>query len=180
VNDADLYSAIILGTTRSPGVVTLTGHNREENWDIQAAKGSAGASTVLNGRGVGQFQATFYLADQEDFDDWAVFQRVIESTTNGTEPTALPIYHPDLALNGFTEVSNGGVGGIVRDERGGWTVQVKFLEFRPPRPKAAAAATARGGTTASTTTGSAAAAPYDPNAAAKRELAGLLEEAATP
>jgi len=175
----ELYSKIILGTLLSPGIVTLSGHNRDESWDVQAAKGSEGATSVLNGKPVGTFQASFFLADQDEEDDWVAFQTLIESTTAGPKPVALPIYHPDLAANGYTEVCSAGVGGAVRDERGGVTIQVKFIEYRPPKPKPAASPTARGGGTGAPASGGGAP-PYDPNAAAKRELAGLLDEAGRP
>ena len=75
--EADL-SSIVLGTTRSPGVVKLAGHDRKEKWDIKDAKGQDGASTSLQGKPIGQFTATFYLADDgsdvvNDFDAWDSF-----------------------------------------------------------------------------------------------------------
>jgi hypothetical protein len=177
--DVDPHDYIVLGSSQSPGVVTLSGHNRDKAWDIQAAKGQQGASSTLNGDPIGAFQAEFYLADQEEFDAWEDFQRLIESTTNGPKPVALPIYHPDLARNRYTEVVNGGVGGVLHDGRGGRIVQVKFNEHRPPKPKPAAKATAKPAQNyANTNEGSRS--PPDPNAEAKRELAGLLDEARKP
>lgn len=175
----DLVDKIILGTTTSPGKVTLSGHNRDKDWNIAKAKGQAGASSTLNGDPLGEFEATFELADDEDFDAWDEFQRLIESTTNGPKPVALPIYHPDLARNRFTEVVNRGISGMTWTGNGGATVKVKFGEHRPPKPKPAAKAEAKPGQqTAGSTTG-----PQqkpDPNAAAKQELARLREEAARP
>lgn len=175
------YSTIVLGGKRSPGVVKLSGHNRDKNWDVQAAKGQQGASSALNGDPIGQFQAEFYLSGigdafegPSDFELWDPFQRLIESTTAGPKPTALPIYHPDLARNGFTEVVNGGVGGMIHDGKGGAIIQVKFIEYRPPKPKPAAKAQA---SPSAPTAGQANATKPDPNAAAKRELAGLLDQA---
>jgi len=179
----EAYTRIVLGTTASPGKCVLSGHDRKEAWDEQQPKGSAGASNKLNGRPIGKFRATFTLADQEEIDAWASFQRLIESTTSGTTPTALPVYHPDLALNGFTEVSNGGVGGLVRDDRGGATVTVDFVEYRPPAPAPPPAAQARGGTTGSAAPtgagpGGTGGDGYDPNRAARQEFAELWDEAA--
>ena len=110
----DLYASIVLGTARSPGVVTLTGHDREWSWDVQQAKGQTGASSALNGDSVGQFQASFYLASPADQIAWPAFQRVLESAVMGPKPVALPIYHPDLAANRFTEVCVATIGGVVR------------------------------------------------------------------
>ncbi len=175
-DNAANYTSIVLGSTRSPGKVTLSGHDRTNKWDVKEPKGSTGATSVLNGEAVGSFEATFYLADAAEVDAWESFQRLIESTTSGPEPVALPVYHPDLARNRYTEVCNGGVGGLVYDRFGGATVKVKFQEHRPPKPKPAARATAA----PNGTTGANATQPYDPNREARAELGRLLEEAAAP
>lgn len=177
--DVDPLDYILLGTTQSPGVVFLSGHDRVKDWDIQPAKGQTGASSNLNGDPIGKFQAEFYLADEEDFAAWESFQRLIESTTNGPKPVALPIYHPDLARNRFTEVTNGGISGAIHDGRGGKSFQVTFVEYRPPKPKPSAKAQAKPAQTYATTD-EGRRSPPDPNAEAKRELAGLLDEARKP
>lgn len=171
----DLFSSITLGTARSPGTVTLSGHDRDPKWDVAEAKGQTGASSALVGDSVGQFQASFFLASAADQIAWPAFQRVLESTINGGEPKALPIYHPDLAANHFTEVCASSIGGVVRDERGGATVLVKFIEYRPPKPKPAKTAGSSGGGNAPPA--ASAGDDYDPNAERKRELDALLEEA---
>jgi hypothetical protein len=173
-------STIVLGPTRSPGVVTLSGHDRKKNWDVKKAKGSTGASTTLNGDDPAEFKASFYLADDgslgpgelTDFDQWESFQRLIEATTSLPIPFALPVYHPDLARNHITEVTNGGISGMVHDGKGGATVVVTFREYKPQKKKKAASPTAKPG-------GAVAGAPSkpDPNAAAKAELAALLAQA---
>jgi hypothetical protein len=179
----ELYESLLLGGVWSPGVVTLTGHDRTKAWDNQAAKGASGATSKLNGDPIGQFQASFYLVkdgsddpEQDDFTRWETFQRLVESTTNGPKPVALPIYHPELLANGFTEVVNAGVGGKLWDDRGGCTVIVKFQEYRPEKPKKVASATAKSSVRQGTTTVE----RPDPNAAAKRELAALVDEAKRP
>ena len=178
----ELYSSIILGTTPSPGQVTLSGHERKEAWDVKSAKGQDGATTSLNGKPIGRFKAKFsllkdYGADDDQFARWDEFQRLIESTTNGPKPTALPIYHPDLARNGYTEVTNGGVGGLTHDGKGGATVEVEFLEYRPPKPKPPKKATSK---PSQSTAGTAEPNKPNPYAAQEAELAGLLEEAQRP
>jgi hypothetical protein len=174
---------LILGTMRSPGVVKLNGHNRIKQWDNKAAKGTTGASSALNGDPIGTFEATFYLVDDgsdpdspTDFDLWEDFQKLIESTTNGPKPVALPIYHPDLARNRFTEVVNGGVDGMVHDDKGGATVKVKFQEHKPPKPKPPAKAQSKPGAAG----GPPGTQKPDPNAAAKAELGRLVTEAKKP
>lgn len=180
-DDTESYDTIVLGTTRSPGTVVLSGHDRMKNWDVRKAKGSTGASTKLNGDDIGTFKAVFYLVDDgsaevSQFDQWDVFERLIKSTTDGAKPFALSIYHPDLARNKFTEVSNGGVSGFVHDGKGGATVTVTFIEFKPAKPKPSAGPQAKAG--AAGAAGKAAA--DDPNAAAKRELAAAVARARLP
>lgn len=175
----DLFSTITLGVATSPGVVTLAGHDRDPKWDVAEAKGQTGASSTLTGASIGQFQATFFLASAADQIAWPLFQRVLESTFTGATPKALPVYHPDLAANHFTEVCAMSIGGVVRDERGGATVLVKFIEYKPPTPKASK--TASGGSAGAGGTGGGSGAKehddYDPNAARKDELDALLAEA---
>jgi hypothetical protein len=178
--DPDAYDVIVLGTMTSPGVVTLSGHDRDKNWDTQAAKGKQGATEILNGDPILEFTATFALAgdeigaDSDDFSQWAIFKRLIESTTNGPTPVALPIYHPDLAEQRVTEVVLGSMGGGKHDGKGGKTYAVKFREYKPPKPKPTVKAIAKPGQ------GTAAASAPDPNAAAKAQLAGLLAQAQAP
>lgn len=195
----DLYDSIILGTARSPGVVKITGHDRDQAWDNKEAKGSSGATSTLNGPPLAVFQCEFYLvvdyeAGVDEQEEWTAFQRVIESTTNGPKPIALPILHPDLARQKITEACNAGISGMVHDGRGGAKVIVKFQEHRPPKPKPPANATIKpssgsGGSSQrlaiETSAGSknyddsSTTAPpkQDPNERAKAELDSLLAEA---
>lgn len=176
----------LLGTATSPGKVVFSGHDRWENWEVQKAKGQVGATSQLNARDVGTFTATYFLAGddldeeaegQDDFARWDAFERLLKSLTSGPTPIALPIYHPDLARNGWTEVSCGGIGGRVHDGKGGCSHTVKYIEFRPPKPKPAAKAKPKPG--AGSGPNGAGQKP-DPNAAAKAELAALLAEAKKP
>lgn len=176
----DLYDCIVLGTQRSPGVVRITGHDRDQSWDNKEAKGSTGATSTLNGPPIAEFQCEFFLVvDYEngvdEQDEWTSFQRLIESTTNGPKPVALPILHPDLARQGIVEVCNAGISGMIHDGRGGAKVIVKFQEHRPPRPKPPANATIKPAAGSDSVP-----AKPDPNQRAKDELALLLAEARRP
>jgi len=175
--DGEDYRCIVLGGIASPGVATLRGHNRYPNWEIQQSRGADGGTTIRGGDPPGQFEAQFDLNDLDpgplgDLAQWEAFQKLIESTTAGPIPFALPIYHPDLARNKFTEVSNGGVGGAIHSGKGRVTYIVKFIEYRPPKPKRT--------TKAVPTPGAPGGIKPDPNAAAKAQLNALLDEAAQP
>jgi hypothetical protein len=170
----ELFSTIVLGNSTSPGKVTLSGHDRNPDWDVQKAKGTTGATTKLTDpQPPGEFTASFFLADAEEIIAWDAFQQVLKSTFTGPTPVALPIYHPDLARNDFTEVVCSSIGGLTHDRTGGATIVVKFREYRPPKPKP----TQRAGAKAA---GDPAKAKYDPNAAARREFSELWDEVTAP
>jgi len=173
----DLYKSIFVGVgasaMRSPGVVTLSGHDRTQEWEKNKAKGQKGSSSVHNGSPIGEFQASFFLANEEDQAEWPAFKAKLESTINGEKTFALPCFHPDLGENGYTEISLSSMGGRVWDKTGGCIILVKLIEFKPPKPRSSSTATAKpSGKTPGKDT-------YDPNAATKRELAGLLAQADT-
>ncbi len=179
----ELYSATVLGDTKSPGTVTLSGHERKAEWEVTKAKGTTGAATKLVGMPPTQFTATYKLSadsqdtnGEDDFTRWDRYQAKCESTINGPSPAALPIYHPDLARNGITEVVLVSIGGMSHDDNGGATVSVVYSEFRPEKPKPVT------GTKAGTSVAAAKGVPpkRDPNAEAKKELASLVEKAKAP
>lgn len=168
VDFSDVYDCIVLSGKRSPGVVTLSGHDREIGWDIKKGAGQAGASMTRTSEDPVKFACAFFLATSEDFDAWPEFDGLIRSTVSGPKPKALDIYHPDLVINGITNVVLSKFGGTVHDGKGGQTITVYFLEYRPPKAKG----------------GSPLPKPkeeVDPNAAAKAELERLLKQyQATP
>lgn len=170
-----LYDAIVLGGKRSPGFVTLSGHDRNHKWDVKEADGHGGATTTYKGEQIAQFSASFYLVVDpvlglDEFAEWDVFAAIIRSMLPRTGlPKAMDIYHPDLARNDIKSVSQASIGGMAHDGKGGATVVVKFLEYRPAKKK--------GGTPKGSKT--AAKAP-DPNADLKAEVARLLVEAKKP
>lgn len=164
IDDPDLYDHIELGGVQSPGVVTLSGHDRKIGWDVKKGNAQSGATTTRTCDEPTEFSASFYLVDEEEFAQWATFLDVINSTVAGKTPSGLDVYHPDLAENGITSVVKATVMGTVHDGKGGQTRVVKFLEYKPPRPA--------GGSPKGSKAGAAAKAP-DPNQAALDEIARL-------
>lgn len=183
----ELYKSIELGGQKSPGTVKLNGHERVIGWKKNDAKGQVGASMTLEGEPLGAFEADFELvrdipAGIDDFTAWDAFQKLIESTTSGPQPIALPVYHPDLARNRYTHVVNAGVGGMIHDENGMGRVKVKFSEYRPPKKKTGGAPKA--GTKKKTATtdeiAKQIADAMSPTAQAEQQLDDLLKEASAP
>jgi hypothetical protein len=173
----EIYQYITLGGVRSPWLKSLSGHDRKYGWDTEAAKGQSGASNKYNGVELGEVTAEFYMVDSAGRDQWQAFRAVCKSAV-GDAATALPVYHPDLADNDFTEVSVKTIGGLAWDATGGCSVKVVFTEYRPKKEVASATATAKGKGEGGSSSGSSSG--EDPNAARKSELAALQEEASAP
>lgn len=171
-----IYKSLIFSDgSESPGVVTLSGHDLPEEWEKQRAKGTTGTTTVNHGRGVIEFTATFSLADDEDRDGWDRMVKFLRSTTSaggGGKPKAIGVYHPDLVAQQISDCVVTSIGGLTHDDKGGSKGAVKFLEYRPPKPKPASKAAAGGARQGRTV--------LDPNAKAKRELELLLAQAKQP
>jgi hypothetical protein len=104
---------------------------------------------------------------------------VLRKATGSKEPTALDVYHPDLALLDIKSVVVTKIGGLVHDGKGGATVAVDFLEYRPPTPKGGTPSGSKGNAGAGAA-GGAAGGEQDPNADAQAELDALLDEAKKP
>lgn len=138
----DLFDVITLAGVQSPGVVSLSGHERAVKWDRKEAGGQDGESTTRKGVEACEFTATFSLVidpsiglDEEIM--WREgFLPVLNATFNGTLPQAVDIYHPDLVDVGIKSVVVRKIGGLVRDGKGGSKVTVTFLEYRPAKKKA--------------------------------------------
>lgn len=164
-SNPDLYDHVVVDGVRSPGVVTLDGHERAHKWDNKEGSGQDGATSELKGAPLGAFTMTFELVNDpllgNQIAEWDTFQPVLERSVNGAKPIALPIEHPDLARNRFTAIVLVSIGGMNHDGKGGATIAVKVQEHRPPKPKG----------------GSAKSKAKDPNQDAKDELDKILEEA---
>lgn len=167
-DNEDLFDTIDLGGVRSPGVVTVSEHTSKENWDVADASGQKGASMVRKGRKPCVFKCSFYLADQQELDEWDAFRAAIEATVSGKTPKAVDIYHPDLADVGIKSVVKGEVLGAQHDGKGGITRVVQFTEYMPPSPA--------GGSPSGSKAKAGTKPQDDPNADLKREVAELTQQ----
>lgn len=141
-NAPEIFQFITLGGVGSPGIlVSITGHDSEEDWDVKVVAGQKGAQMTRKSRPPIDFECTFKLVDDSyapgginDFDDWDQFCKLVESTVADKKPVALAIYHPDLARVGVKSVVKKKIGGLVHDGKGGATGTIGFTEYFPPKP----------------------------------------------
>lgn len=137
---SEILDVIEFNGVQSPGICTLSGHQRAYKWDVKSADGSGGASTTFKGEEIADFKATFTLcadpiSDVDDFIEWFVFKSVLMGFVDGKN--AAEITHPELLSNGIHQVVVKSIGPIMYDNKGTGTVDVGFLEYRPPVKKGA-------------------------------------------
>lgn len=141
VNPVDtfkLYDCIVLAGKRSPGVCKLNAPKRSLGWDKQKAKGDDGASVVNNGAELCEFQATLTLwkdPDRDEYAGWDAWKPILDTQVKDTDKKALDIYHPQLVAIGVTGVVVKSYTAPQPDGKGGATVHIDFIEFKPKKKK---------------------------------------------
>lgn len=174
-DNPELYESIVLAGVRSPGQVTLSGHDRKIGWDVKKGPAQTGATTSRTSEDPVEFVASFYLVkddslDIDDFADWETFLELAKSTIAGATPKALDVYHPDLARNDIKSVVLSQIAGVVHDDVGGETHALSFLEYRPAKKKGG---TPSGSKSKASPSGID---PNDPDAAALAEIDRLTKQ----
>jgi len=134
-----LWGRLRVGTQLSPGQVRLSGPGIVIGWDVKNADAQSGGSTTRINEPIKEFEAEFELTDEEDelnisdFDRWDEFEKLLLTSSTKAKPTALPVYHPDLARVGITAVTLKSIGLMQLDGRGGAKIKVQFIEYRPAK-----------------------------------------------
>jgi hypothetical protein len=126
---------IVLQGAKSPGKAVVTGATDKRKWDIQIGYALSGGITIYRGKEISKFSVVLTLATAQDWIDWAAWRKLVARPPNGVRPKAMTIEHPWLRMLDIHEVSIEEVGQPEEsDETGAWTVTIKFLEFRLPKP----------------------------------------------
>lgn len=178
LTDPGTYDVIEFDGVTSPGVVKLSGFEREQNLDVKESDGQKGATTTWKGTKCGKGTATFYLIDDsatgdDDFALWDEFAKHLLSTippASGKKPQAKDIWHPDLERNGYHSVILEKMGKLEHDGKGGATVAVDLAEYFPPKK------VSTGNSGGSKTKED----PNDPLVQARKELDDLLGDGKKP
>jgi len=178
-----LWNKLYVADVLTPGRVKITGHAMEVKWDIKAGDGQDGASTTRKGLQPAAFTTTFQLAldfeqNVDEFAEWDRFVPILQASFVPENPSALTIYHPDLATLQIVSAVVKKIHGLVHDGKGGATVKVDWLEYRPPRPKKAKSPTkTKGGLAGSSGVGGTFTDKSNPNADLDKEIQDLLLQA---
>ncbi len=152
IDNPGAYDALRIAGKRTPGQLKWTSPPKvDEGWEKKEAKGSKGGETICNGRKICEFAVELYLwrdTIRDEFAAWEAFKPVLAKTTkDGAAQQALDIYSPVLEEAGISAVVLKNVPCAIPDGKGGATVLLEFMEYRPAKknsgsgkPKGAAAA----------------------------------------
>ena len=133
---------ILLGGVKSPGLCDVSGASSPRKWEQRPGYGLSGATTVYLGNALSEFSIKFRLYGEPhtaigpdpDWQQWNVFRdAVLMKPPAGNRPQALVIWHPQLEALKIKSVGVVDVGQAYQDDKGEWTIEVKFIEFRRPR-----------------------------------------------
>lgn len=131
----DPIDHFLLAGKKSPGIAELLGLASPRKWDEKKGYGTSGATIVYAGDGLAKFSAKIFLTTTEDWDAWHAFAPLVEKAPDGSKPKALDIWHPQCEQKGIRSVVVEDVVGPARDgDDGRWVVEVKFIQYRAPKP----------------------------------------------
>jgi hypothetical protein len=122
---------VVLAGQRSPGIATVEGAELVRRLHERRAFGVAGATVVDQGAQLCHFSVRLTLLTTEHLDAWdewkALLVRPAQRSTQGMD-----IEHPILSDLEVRSVLLEGRSQLTQDETGGWSVVIKFCEYRAP------------------------------------------------
>lgn len=129
---------VLLGGKRSPGVAEIVGASSPRQWDEREGFGLSGAWIIFRGRGLAKFSIVLHLLSQADWDAWTAWKPLVDKmptrrAAGGKDSGALEIWHPHLEALDIKAVAVVEVMQPVQDDLGGWSVEIKLIEFRRPK-----------------------------------------------
>lgn len=124
-----------LGGQKSPGVAEIIGLGSPRKWDERKGHGTSGATTVYGGDDLVKFSAKILLTTREDWNAWHAFAPLVERPPEGTRAKAIDIWHPQCEMKNIRAVVVEDVLGPSKDgDDGRWQVEIKFKQYRAPKP----------------------------------------------
>ena len=176
------WDVIQVGQQTSPGLCTLSGFKRANEWDVKKGKGTIGGTVTYVARPPAKGTITFQLWTEQHFTQWLAFLPLLKYDPTKKAVQAIDLYHPTLTMIDMTSFVTENVGAIEHAGNGLYTVVVDFLEYAPP-PKASAVSTPSGSLATQHPGGTDApsGAPADAvGDAQQKEIAALLNRAGQP
>lgn len=135
VETPSIYDFVVLGAEVTPGIAEVTGFDRPYKWDAKEPKGSSGAETRYQGKGLVKGKIRIKLWLPEHFAAWDAMKAKISPPEGAKSPEALGILHPVPNDNEVFSVVIEKIGGVTAiGSKGLHAVDIELLEYRKPKP----------------------------------------------
>jgi hypothetical protein len=125
---------IKLAGDRSPGIADVAGAGSPRKWDEAQGYGLSGSTLRFTGLGLAKFDVKLRLYTRAHWAAWHAWKRHVQKPPLGKRPRALDIWHPCLE---DLEIKSVVVEDVLQpeltDDRGEWTIAIKFIQFRLPK-----------------------------------------------
>lgn len=118
----------------SPGLCEISGAGSPRKWDEIESHGHSGATLKFKGVGLAHFSVKISLYTAQDWIDWSQFKPLVDKPPLDTAPKAMDIWHPLLVDQGIYAVGVEDLGQPEQTDDGVWTIDIKFVEHRAPKP----------------------------------------------
>lgn len=122
---------------KSPGVCKIRGAGSPRNWDIRPGYGIDGATSVFTGNSLSRFSVDIFLWEDSQWEEWDDFATILVRPTPATRAKSLSIVHP-LLIQKPIQITSVVVEDVSQFEYNDsldlWACEIKFMQFKKPRP----------------------------------------------
>jgi hypothetical protein len=127
---------ILLAGQKSPGVADVTGASSPREWEERKGYGMSGAWSLFMRRNLARFSVTLRLYTTEDWAAWDEWKQLVDQlpkrrTSAKFDTGFMEITHPLLADLDIRAVGVGERMQAVQTGDGEWSIEIKFIEWRP-------------------------------------------------
>jgi len=132
---SDPVNYFLLNGRRSPGIAEFpSGASAPRKWDPRKGYGLSGGGIVYTGDDLAKFTVRISLFSDDDWTAWDAFAPLVLKPPSGTKPKAMDIWHPITEAFLIRSVVVEDLTGPTQSDAGVWAWEVKFIQYRPPKP----------------------------------------------
>jgi hypothetical protein len=121
---------ILLEGQQSPGLAEIVNADSPRKWDKRGGYALEGATLWYRGLDLSAFSIKFRLFTSQDFEQWAVWSRILKRPPARVRPRASAIVHPQLAELGIKSVVVLNLKQAVQEDDGVWMYECQFSDWR--------------------------------------------------
>ena len=125
---------VLLASQKTPGIATVEGFGSPRKWDERKGYGTSGTTIVYTGDDLSKGSVKIKLYTPQHWSDWYTFKPIVDKPPKGAKPKAIDIWHPHLQDLGVTSVVVEDLIQPIQTADGEWTIEIKLIQYRAPKP----------------------------------------------